>query len=295
MEQAISSIPTPFYLYSQEQLEKNIISFKDHADELDHEFLICYALKANSNLRLLQILERHNIGADIVSGGELEQALKAKIDNSKIIFSGVGKQDYEIEKALDSQVLSINIESIEELKSVNALARLKKKCAKIAFRYNPHVEVSTHKHISTGSNKHKFGMSRDDIIQALNDSELWSNCKLIGLSIHIGSQLMELSATAHAVSKLSKLADEIGIQLDFLDVGGGLGVDYDQNDSAPSIKDYMQTVQTHLVSSNFKRIIFEPGRRIMADAGVFISRVIRTKTTAGHNFLIVDGGMNDFA
>ena len=292
---ATEKFRTPFYLYSEKELEKNVLEFVSQAKKLDHDFLICYALKANPNNHLLNLLKEHNIGVDIVSAGELERALEVEIPSSNIIFSGVGKQDYEIGEALDKGILSINIESIEELRSINRIAKEKGMMANIGLRFNPQVETLTHKYISTGSGHHKFGMSHKEILEVIKEQQLWSNCNLIGLSIHIGSQLMELNATARAINKLSDLSQELKIDFDFLDVGGGLGVDYLHTDCAPAISDYIKVINTNLKAKNFKRIILEPGRRLIASSGIFVSKVIRSKSTSGHNFMIIDGGMNDFA
>lgn len=288
---------TPFYLYSQQIIEKNYKEFSDNCDRLNIDSLICFALKSNPNKKLLNILANIGAGADIVSGGELLRALEAGISPHKIVFSGVGKTAKEIELALSHEIYSFNVESIEELELINDLAKKNNKQARIAFRLNPKVHAKTHKNISTGFKTHKFGIIESDILEAVKSTTFWTHSTLVGLSVHIGSQLTCLDATELAIKKLCKCANEIE-GLEFLDVGGGLGIDYDkENPCAPSVEKYLSLV-ADTINHHYKsriRIVFEPGRKIMATAGIFVSSVIRTKVSEGHHFTIVDGGMNDFA
>jgi diaminopimelate decarboxylase len=297
---------TPFFLYSEEILKRNFKEFSEGAKEAGlRKPLICFALKSNSNRELLHILAAEGSGADIVSGGELKRALEAGIDSQKIVFSGVGKTEEEIVFALKVSkkgIYSFNVESLEELELINSCARKHKREARICFRLNPVVQPKTHKYISTGNKTHKFGLLEKDVLNSLKDKKLWTHSKLVGLSIHIGSQLLDLKATKLAIMKLSEVALKTKINLEFLDVGGGLGVDYHPEDSAklPSIQHYMNLVSQTLEKSyytkteNTPRVVFEPGRRIVAKAGIFVMKVLRNKVSENNHFVIVDGGMNDF-
>jgi diaminopimelate decarboxylase len=294
---------TPFFLYSEEVLTNNYQSFYQGAVDAGLiEPLVCFAMKSNPNRELVKILAKLGSGADIVSGGELKRALECGISANKIVFSGVGKTAEEIEYALKKGVYSFNVESIEELELINKLARKSKKTARICFRLNPVVKPKTHKFISTGNKTHKFGILEKDVLDSLKKKSLWTNSKLVGLSIHIGSQLLDLKATAQAIVRLCEIALRTGVALEFLDVGGGLGVDYhpDETYKVPDINNYMQLVarqlHTHFYSKTDlrPRVVFEPGRRIVAKAGIFVMSVLRNKISEENHFLIVDGGMNDF-
>lgn len=294
---------TPFFLYSEEVLAKNYQTFYQgavNAGLIDP--LVCFAMKSNPNKDLVKILAKLGSGADIVSGGELKRALECGIPASKIVFSGVGKTSEEIDFALKKGVYSFNVESVEELELINRLAGKNKKTARICFRLNPAVNPKTHKYISTGNKTHKFGILEKDVLASLQRKSLWTNSKLVGLSIHIGSQLLDLKATGKAIARLSEIALRTGVALEFLDVGGGLGVDYhpDETKRLPDINDYMQLVARRLKKHFYSktdlrpRVVFEPGRRIVAKAGIFVMSVLRNKISEENHFLIVDGGMNDF-
>ncbi|PIK16109.1 diaminopimelate decarboxylase [Halobacteriovorax sp. JY17] len=293
-------LKTPFYLYSVKALESNYLNFYLAASNngLSNP-LVCYALKANPNLSLLKSLKVLGAGADIVSGGELKQALKAKIPASKIVFSGVGKTEDEIRLALKCHrdgIYSFNVESIEELEMIGTVAQSLNKKARVALRLNPQVNVKTHKHISTGGKSHKFGILKVDIEKSLKKKSLWKNIDLVGLSMHIGSQLTCLKATEKALKEIVKLASALPSPLEFIDVGGGLGVPYNEDHPLSSLEEYMSLVAKTL-KSNMKvipRVVFEPGRFIVANCGVLVTEVIRIKKSEENKFIIVDGGMNDF-
>lgn len=284
---------TPLYLYSKNVLKENYLEFDQAMQEAGINGQICFALKSNPNLALLKGLKELGAGADIVSGGELERALNAGIPADKIVFSGVGKTASEIDYGIQSGIYSFNVESLEELDLIKARAEHFNKEVAVAFRLNPKVKALTHKHISTGFKTHKFGLLAQDIIEIANNSDYWGNVQLKGLSVHIGSQLTELEASLEAFKKLADCANALPQELDFLDVGGGLGVNY-AGDEAPGIMDYMNIVKEGLKSANPKKVVFEPGRRIVAQSGMLITSVIRNKSSEECNFLIVDGGMNDF-
>jgi diaminopimelate decarboxylase len=297
---------TPFFLYSEDILTNNYNDFFSAAVNSGLiNPLVCFAMKSNPNRELLKVLAKLGSGADIVSGGELKRALEAGISPDKIVFSGVGKTEDEIIFALKASkdgIFSFNVESLEELELINACAKKLKKKARICFRLNPVVKPKTHKYISTGNKTHKFGLLEDDILDSLNHKKYWTHSKLVGLSIHIGSQLLDLNATKKAITKLCDIALKTKAPLEFLDVGGGLGVDYHPDETAklPTVHDYMSIVATTL-NKNFyaktdlrPRVVFEPGRRIVAKAGIFVMKVLRNKVSENNLFVIVDGGMNDF-
>ncbi|MDO9184250.1 MAG: diaminopimelate decarboxylase [Bacteriovorax sp.] len=305
LERIASKHPTPFYLYSKKTLDFYYKSFYQSAiKEGIPSPLVCYAVKANSNIEVLKRLKKLGSGADVVSVGELKKALKAGIDPQKIVFSGVAKSATEILFALKCHkrgIYSFNVESIEELELINLLAKKEKRIARISFRLNPQVNVKTHKHISTGNKTHKFGLLKSDILEALAVPSFWSNTTLVGLSMHIGSQLTDLKATVVAIKELANLAHSIEIPLEFLDIGGGLGIDYtiEERNKLASITQYMQTASEALTKFYYSktdhcpRIVFEPGRIIVGKMGVLVSRVVRTKTSEDCHFTIIDAGMND--
>jgi diaminopimelate decarboxylase len=293
---------TPFFLYHQSLLESHYQDFQFAAEKAGlFDPLVCFALKANSNIEILKILSALGAGADVVSGGELRRAMEAGVPPSKIVFSGVGKTSEEIEFAVKNQIYSFNVESIEELIEIHQIASRMKLKARVAFRLNPMVTPKTHKYISTGNKTHKFGMLQKDVLSALKLLPKLNSIKLVGLSVHIGSQLLDLKATQEAVKKISLLALKIP-NIEFLDVGGGLGVDYHPEDAKkmPSILDYMElisrTIQQHYLDKTNHpiRVVFEPGRKIVAKAGLLVMKVLRQKKSDNHLFTIVDGGMNDF-
>jgi diaminopimelate decarboxylase len=296
---------TPFFLYSEEILSQNYLQFALGAEAAGLiDPLVCFALKSNPNRELVKILAKLGSGADIVSGGELKRAIEAGIPAEKIVFSGVGKTEQEIVYALKlkGNLNSFNVESLEELELINATAKRLKKNARICFRLNPVVQPKTHKYISTGNKTHKFGMLEKDILGCLGEKRYWSHSQLVGLSVHIGSQLLDLSATKKALQRLCEIGLKTQAPLEFLDVGGGLGVDYhpDESHKLPRIDSYMEiiaaTFEKHFYSKSElrPRVVFEPGRRIVAKAGIFVMKVLRNKVSEDNHFVIVDGGMNDF-
>lgn len=297
ISEIIKKYPTPFYLYSEKTLLQNFTEYVNEAEHAGIDALICFALKSNSNRELLKLLAKAGAGADIVSGGELLRALEVGIDPNKIVFSGVGKTKEEIILALRKNIYSFNVESLEELELINELAKKYKKIARVSLRLNPKVVALTHKHISTGFKTHKFGILKEDILKASHNKKLWQHAQLLGISIHIGSQLTDLSATKEAIKILCETANKLKTPLEFIDVGGGLGVNYKRDEIvAPSVKTYMELVSKTIAENlNYKvKVVFEPGRRISASSGYFVTSVLRSKTSEDCQFLIVDGGMNDF-
>lgn len=296
---------TPFFLYSEEILTNNYLTFFEGAKAAGLiNPLVCFAMKSNPNRQLVKILADLGSGADIVSGGELKRALEAGIPPHKIVFSGVGKTEEEIIFALKlpgKGLNSFNVESMEELELINQCAKKLKKQARICFRLNPVVQPKTHKYISTGNKTHKFGILEKDILSCLGKKQYWSHSSLVGLSIHIGSQLLDLKATKKAIQRLCEVGLKTGEPLEFLDVGGGLGIDYHPSETKklPTIESYMQivaeTLNKHFYSKSELKpnVVFEPGRRITGKAGIFVMKVLRNKVSEDNLFVVVDGGMND--
>lgn len=299
IDELIKKNKTPFYLYSKNILTKNYQTFKNAATNAGiTNSKVCFAMKSNSNLKLLKQLKKLGAGCDIVSGGELALAIKAGFKGSDIVFSGVGKTPKEITAALKANIYSFNVESIEELEQIYQIGKKLNKKPNICFRLNPQVIAKTHKHISTGNTTHKFGILDKDIIKAAKTKKYWSVCQLKGISIHIGSQLTCLKATKKAINNLCECARAIPQQVEFLDVGGGLGVAYKKEDknNIPDVSEYMTLVYKQIKKyfEQLPQIVFEPGRIIAASCGIFVTSVIRNKKSEGYNFIIVDGGMNDF-
>jgi diaminopimelate decarboxylase len=294
----VKKYPTPFYLYSKRLFKDNFQTFEKAAKKAGvPNPKICFAMKSNSNLDVLKTLKKAGSGVDIVSVGELKLALKAGFTPKDVVFSGVGKTEEEIKFALRKNIYSFNVESIEELEQINSLAGKLKKRARICFRLNPQVDVKTHKHISTGNKTHKFGILAEDIVEASKNKKLWTHSDLKGISFHIGSQLTCFKATKKAIKNLCKCAKATGADLEFLDVGGGLGIDYQhQRGLNPNIDEYMGIVSKQIKKyyGDIPTVVFEPGRIIAARAGIFVASVIRNKTSEDYRFVIVDGGMNDF-
>jgi len=283
---------TPVYIYSRLAIESAYKSFSDAFSSHDH--LICYAVKANSNLGVLSLLARLGAGFDIVSGGELERVIRAGGDPASIVFSGVGKQDPEIIAALTTGIGCFNIESRQELERINYLANKLGLQAPISIRVNPDVDAKTHPYISTGLKENKFGCSMSDAIDMYKLATTLPNLKISGIDSHIGSQITELAPFLDAMTKILKLVDELAsnnITLDHIDVGGGLGVQY--ADEEPIHLDEYASALTQLMGHRQSRLIFEPGRFLTANAGILVSKVINLKENEGKHFAIIDAGMND--
>ncbi|MFT7681421.1 MAG: diaminopimelate decarboxylase [Moritella dasanensis] len=283
---------TPTYVYSRATIERHWHAFNDAAGE--HPHLVCYAVKANSNIAVLNVMARLGSGFDIVSGGELLRVIAAGGDPSKIVFSGVGKTVVEINLALDHQIHCFNVESTSELERINEIAISRGVQAPISIRVNPNIDAGTHPYISTGLKENKFGIDIDLAEGVYQAASKMPGIKLNGVDCHIGSQLTELSPFLEAVDKLLVLIDKLssqGIVLAHLDVGGGLGVPY-EGETPPLPAEYAQALKDKLAGRKLA-LIFEPGRAIMANAGVLVSKVEYIKLTEHKNFAIVDAAMND--
>jgi len=283
---------TPFYLYSHATLRHHFLVFQKAFEGIPH--LICFSVKANSNIAVLRLFGNLGGGLDIVSGGELFRGLKAGIPPERIVFSGVGKRRDEIVYALKSGILMFNVESHQELELIDRCAARLNKKAPISLRVNPDVDPGTHPYISTGLKTNKFGLSEAEAIEAYRWAGGRPHLDVIGISCHIGSQLTEvdpfLDALRH-VKGLIAVLNASGISVTYLDLGGGLGITYDQ-ESPPLPSEYGKAILETLGDSAFT-LILEPGRVIVGNAGILVTRVLYTKKSEGKDFVIVDSAMND--
>ena len=285
---------TPCYVYSRAALTNALLEFQQELSGLDA--LVCYAMKANSNLAVLNVFARLGAGFDIVSGGELQRALAAGGDPQKIVFSGVGKRADEIRQALDAGILCFNVESAAELERLNEVAGSHGRKAPISLRVNPDVDAKTHPYISTGLKENKFGVAFDEALALYHRAAELPHLTINGIDCHIGSQLLDAAPFAEALDKLLQLVDRLqseGIQLHHIDLGGGLGIRY-RDETPPSIQDYLAPLLGELKNRRLK-ILFEPGRRLVGNAGILLTRVEYLKPGEAKNFAIVDAAMNDLA
>lgn len=283
---------TPVYIYSRDAIER---AYMDYAQALEgHDALVCYAVKANSNLAVLNVLARLGAGFDIVSLGELERVLRAGGQPEKIVFSGVGKQAHEIKRALAVGIRCFNIESEAELERVNQVAGECGQVADISFRVNPDVDAGTHPYISTGLKDNKFGIAITQAERIYCHAASLPHVKVVGMDCHIGSQLTEIAPFMDALDRLLLLIDQLatqGVHIHHLDLGGGLGVCY-TDETPPTPQTYIEAVLAKLGDRPLG-LIFEPGRSIVANAGVLLTQVEFLKCTEHKNFAVIDGAMND--
>ena len=285
---------TPCYVYSRAALEE---AFNEFQKELGHiDSLVCYAVKANSNLAVLNVFARLGAGFDIVSVGELKRALAAGADPRKIVFSGVGKSTAELAFALHKDILCFNVESAPELSRLNEIAGNIGKMAPISLRVNPDVDAKTHPYISTGLKENKFGVAYDEALDLYRYAARLPNLEITGIDCHIGSQLLDAAPFAEALDKLLQLIDQLteqGISLHHIDLGGGLGIRYQEED-APSVRSYLLPL-LHRLKGRKLKVLVEPGRRLVGNAGALLTRVEYLKPGEMKNFAIVDAAMNDLA
>lgn len=290
-----NTVGTPFYCYSSKTIKQHFNVFKDAFTSKGLNALVCYAIKANSNLSVVKTLANQGAGADVVSGGELHLAIKAGIPANKIVFSGVGKTRYEIGLALELGIKQINVESEEELEIVNEIATELGKRAPIAFRVNLDVaDAGGHEKISTGAKENKFGIEQEFAKQLYRKAAIMTGIDIRGVDLHIGSQITELDPFKEAFARLRAFVMNLrgeGVTVNSIDLGGGLGVKYDEV-IPPSPDDYANIVKEHFGDLNCE-IILEPGRLIMANAGILVSKVIYVKTGTARTFAVVDAAMND--
>lgn len=282
---------TPFYIYSESQIAFNFLKFANTFKKTDP--LICFAAKSNSNLNILRVLGKLGAGADVVSGGELLKALKAGIRPNKIVFSGVGKTEEELKIAINKKILLINCESESEAKLVNNLSKKLRKKVSIGFRLNPNVDAKTHKNISTGKAENKFGLSIKNFKVFLKTVKSFKNVKLDALSVHIGSQILNDAPFRKTLSVMGKLIKELKLNLKYVDLGGGFGINYTDKEKPINLSNYSKLVHNFSKKLNC-RIIFEPGRSIIGNTGLLISKIQFIKKGTNKNFIVLDAGMNDF-
>ena len=283
---------TPCFVYSRAALEAAYRAFDEALAGRDH--LICYAMKANSNLAILDVLAQLGSGFDIVSGGELARALASGADPGKIVFSGVGKTEFEIRTALEAGILCFNVESSGELARIARIAADLKKRAPVSLRVNPDVDPMTHPYISTGLKENKFGVAYEDALRLYRDAAASPHLDVAGLDFHIGSQLTDVAPFVDAFDRVLDLVDTLereGIRLRHLDIGGGLGIRY-RAEQPPEVADYVRAMLAQLGDRPHK-VLLEPGRALVGNAGLLLTRVEYLKPGAHRNFAIVDAAMND--
>jgi diaminopimelate decarboxylase len=291
VSQIAEKVETPVYIYSKNKLLENYENFNKAFSNIKH--IVCYAVKANENIDLLKILAKNGCGCDIVSIGELKLALLAGINSKKIVFAGVGKRDDEIREALKTEILMFNVESISELYRIDKIAKSLAKIARIAFRVNPDIDAKTHPHITTGLSHNKFGLNFDEAIEGYILAKELKNIEVVGIHTHIGSQITDRDSFVLASKKVSGYINKLnakGINLKYIDMGGGLGIRY-KDEKTISPYDYAKAIVSYLPKNH--TVILEPGRFLVGDVGVLITKVIYVKKTVKKNFLIVDAGMND--
>ncbi len=285
-------IGTPFYLYSHATLKRHYLAFAAAFEGVDK--LICFSAKANTNAAILKLFAGLGCGLDIVSGGELYSGLQAGFSPDTIVYSGVGKRDDEIDYALETGILMFNVESLDELKRINARAQQLETRAPVAIRVNPDVDAGTHPYISTGLKKNKFGVDVQAAIGGYKAALLLEHIDIIGIDCHIGSQITEAEPFDHAIQSLKALMSELkqmGVSVRYLDMGGGLGITY-ENETPPSLAEYAGAIAKYLDDPDLK-LILEPGRVLVGNAGILVTRVLYRKSGSVKDFVIVDAGMND--
>lgn len=284
---------TPCYVYSRAAMEAALQEYLDALAGCDH--LVCYAVKANSNLAVLQVLAEAGAGFDIVSVGELERVIAAGGDTSKVVFSGVVKRRSEMRRALEVGIRCFNLESASELNALQSVAAELGLRAPVSVRVNPDVDANTHPYISTGLKENKFGVDPDSALALVRRAATLENIEVIGLDCHIGSQLLDTAPLLEALAALLEMVDTLaadGIVIRHLDVGGGVGVRY-RDEEPPSIAAYIAALRQALAGREIA-LVLEPGRSIVANAGVLLTEVHYLKESAAHNFALVDAGMNDY-
>ena len=291
------SIQTPFYYYNTELLRATLHTINEEAGR--HEgFVVHYAVKANANPHLLRIIREAGLGVDCVSGGEIEASVKAGFPSQKIVYAGVGKSDWEINLGLDNDIFCFNVESIPELEVINELAAAKGKVARVAFRLNPNVGAHTHANITTGLAENKFGIAMSDMDTVIDEAAKLSNVKFVGLHFHIGSQILDMSDFEALCNRVNELQDKLEkrrIIVEHINVGGGLGVDYEHPNrlSIPDFKSYFDTYAKKLKLRHGQTLHFELGRAVVAQCGSLITRTLYIKKGAQKQFAIVDAGFTD--
>ena len=293
VQKIAAEIGTPFYLYSHATLTRHFKAFNEAFEGIDR--LVGFSAKANSNLAILKLFATLGCGLDIVSGGELYRGIQAGFAPNRIVYSGVGKRIDEIDYALKSEIMMFNMESFDELKLINQRAGKLKKRAAVAIRVNPDVDPKTHPYISTGLKKNKFGIDIEAAIEGYQLAGSLEHVEVVGIDCHIGSQITEAGPFEDALKSIKTLLNhlkaELGIHIKYIDMGGGLGITYG-DETPPSLKEYARGFLTHLEGMDLK-LILEPGRVLVGNAGILITRVLYKKPGGAKDFIIVDAGMND--
>ena len=292
----LKELTTPLYFYDIALLRQTLTEVATEANR--HGFCVHYALKANANGRLLEEIRNAGLGVDCVSGNEVRCALEHGFDSKKIVYAGVGKADWEINLALDADIECFNVESIPEMEVIAQLAQAKGKVADIALRINPNVDAHTHQYITTGLEENKFGIGLCEVEAAVKRAQELDNINLVGVHFHIGSQITDMGAfqaLCTRINELQKCFEQNKVTLSIINVGGGLGIDYEHPDqvSIPNFKDYFETYAKHLELRDQQTVHFELGRSIVAQCGSLITRVLYVKKGQKKQFAIVDAGMND--
>ena len=282
---------TPAYCYSYNQLKENINNFKKNFKSFSP--LICFAIKSNTNVNLIKEISKFGLGADVVSLGELMKALKAGIKPNKIVFSGVGKTTEEINFAINKKILLINAESKSEILEIERIAKKNKEYVNIGIRLNPNVDAKTLSQISTGKKDNKFGVNEKIFLELVNYTKKSKNLNLKCLSVHIGSQILDVKPYENMLKALDKIIKKTNHDFEYIDLGGGMGIDYEDNKKKLNLKKYSISIKKFLKKNNSK-IIFEPGRSIVGNIGILISKIIYIKEGYKKNFIILDAAMNDF-
>lgn len=290
-------IKTPFYYYDTQLLRQTLQAIKDMSGKHEN-YHVHYAVKANANPKILRIISQFGFGADCVSGGEIKAALEAGFTADKIVFAGVGKSDWEIKLGLDEEISCFNVESAEELDVIGQIAKECGKTAHVAFRINPNVGAHTHANITTGLAENKFGIAMQDMVAIIEKASGMKNIDVIGLHFHIGSQILDMGDFEALCNRINELQLELAshnIHVKNINVGGGLGVSYDNPDSEPipDFKSYFDTYATHLRLQNGQQLHFELGRSVVAQCGSLITRLLYVKQGTYKKFAIVDAGMTD--
>ena len=281
---------TPFYCYSYSKLKENINKFKENFKSFSP--LICFAIKSNTNVNLIREIKKFGLGADVVSLGELMMALKAGIKPNKIVFSGVGKTSSELNFAINKEILLINAESLSEIMEINRIAKLRNKKVKVGVRLNPNTDAKTLNQISTGKKENKFGVNKNTFHKIIEFCKNSKNINLKCLSVHIGSQILDHKPYGKMLKAVSHILDKTNHQFEFIDLGGGMGINYSDKNKTLNYKKYNTSINKFLKRHKVK-IIFEPGRSIIGNTGVLITKVIYIKDSGRKKFIILDAAMND--
>lgn len=292
-----NGIRTPFYYYDTDLLRKTLQTINEETQKYDN-YHVHYAVKANANLDVLSIINEYGIGIDCVSGGEVEQALRAGFPADKIVFAGVGKSDWEIELGIDKNIFCFNVESIPELEVINEIAARKGKTANVCFRINPNVGAHTHSNITTGLAENKFGIAMEDMEKVIHLAQTMNNIAFKGIHFHIGSQILDMGdfeALANRINELQDRLEAARLKVEIVNVGGGLGIDYDnpQDNPVPDFKSYFETYHKLLKLREGQSVHFELGRAVVGQCGALITKVNYVKQGSVKKFVIVDAGMTD--